>query len=448
MAKTGYITLDPAEVDQYFSNLQPDDRLVAGKIRVKKTIFSRKRKAGVTQKSLLPQVAALWNGYTQEQKDAWSAAGAECNLNGWRLFVRDQCYRIKNDIVGEATPVILHQDLVGNLHIESPADEIKIAQYHPAFYWISHKVYGKKGMYEPVKVTEAFSLPLTIGLNYKADLTDLSAEHDIGKWGEWGDAAELNYFFYRKITMSEDGYLQAISFNLSKENAGDFRYSVGIFADNAGAVGAKIANTEIKVITGEYYDWVTETIHADLENGATYWLCVQTDNTAWDVFLPYDGRIANLSKQGPQTNFPDWRDNPAGLTNTGDDYLIYATYTEKPSFAKFYAEIWSSYQGRDILTNSEINLDYSANWKNAELVVSDILGLPIAYNLFIHLKNLQGDLFVDNIKAEHDAQNWARDPFCRDINQAFTRAFYQIPKHWAAEIMEEGAGFESIYPDD
>jgi len=60
---------------------------------------------------------------------------------------------------------------------------------------------------------------------------------------------------------------------------------------------------------------------------------------------------------------------------------------------------------------------------------------------------LQGDLYFDNIKAEHSGQNWVRDTFCNDINQAFTKAFFQVPKHWIADVIEEGANFESIYKD-
>ena len=379
---------------------------------------------------------------------AWSAAGAECDLNGWRLFVRDTCYRIKNDIAGVATPSLLHQDLVGNLKVVDPANEIKIGQYHPAFYWVSHKVYGKKNMYEPVKVTEPLSLPLTIGLNYKSTLTDLSQNYNIGKESGSADWSEMFYFFFKKITMPRDGYLQSISFRMSKESAGLMHYAVGIYEDNAGAVGDKIANSEIFEISTSYDDSVEVSIHCDLENTKSYWLCVQSDNEAADCFLAYDGSNPDNQAYKNAVGFPDFSDDPTGLTYSPDDLIIYATYTEKPSFARFYAEIWSSYQGNDVLTNEIIELDYNTDWKNAELSIPSVIGIPIRYDLYIHLKNLRGDLFIDNIYSEHSAQNWIRDPFCRDINQAFTRAFYQIPKHWVAESLEDGASFESIYPAD
>jgi hypothetical protein len=117
------------------------------------------------------------------------------------------------------------------------------------------------------------------------------------------------------------------------------------------------------------------------------------------------------------------------------------------SFAKFYAEIWHSYQGADIFTILEIPLDFVSDWKNAEATLTTALGYVVGYNLFFHISNLRGTLYCDNIKAEHSGQNWVRDTFCNDINQGFTNAFFQIPKHWAAVILPEGADYESIYKD-
>jgi len=56
-------------------------------------------------------------------------------------------------------------------------------------------------------------------------------------------------------------------------------------------------------------------------------------------------------------------------------------------------------------------------------------------------------LYFDNIIVEHTGQNWARDPFCNNVAQTFTRGFYQIPKHWAAVILPEGSWYDSIYRD-
>ena len=292
MARTSFIDLSPEQEDLFFSNLTSQDRFTSPRISQKVALFSIKRIKGLTQRSLLPQVAEAWQLLTTEEKEAWSLAAAECGLNGYRLFVQDKVIRIKNEIAGNATPSLLHQSWVGYLHIAEPATEIKIAQYHPRSYWVSHKVYGKKGMYVPVVVTEDFSLPLKIQLNYKSDLVS--------------------------------------------QGAG--------------------------------------------------------------------------------------------------------------SFAKFYAEIRHSFQGSDLFSNVEIPLDLSADWKNASANISSLAGYVIGYTLYFHLYNLRGTLWCDNIKAEHSGQNWVRDTYCKDLFQGFTRAFYQIPKHWVYVENPAGSEFGSIYP--
>ena len=292
ITKTTYIDILPELEDSFFTGIRSGDRFVYSRVAKKQDFFSRKKRKGCSQKSLLPQVAELWAGLTDEQREAWSDAGAECGLNGWRLFVQDTCARIINDLAGVATPSLLHQSWVGNLHIVAPASEIKIVQLHPHFYWVSKKIKGKKGMYEPVLVNEDLSLPLKISLNYKSNLTEV----------------------------------------------------------------------------------------------------------------------------------------------------------DTPSFAKFYARFWHSYQGADRYTDLCIDLDYSHDWQNATAELTEVLGYVIRYDLYFHLSNLRGDLFFDNIKVEHSGQNWARDPFCKDINQGFTRAFYQIPKHWSGSVVPDGAMYETIYP--
>jgi len=292
MAQTSYIDLTPEQEDLFFKTLRSSDRFQYPRITRKLTLFSVKRKKGLSQRSFLPQIAELWNGFSQAEKDAWNSAAVNQVKNGYNLFVQDQSIRIKNDIAGVATPSLLHQSWVGYLNIEAPATEIKIAQYHPRAYWVSKKVTGKKGMYEPVLVTEDFALPLKIQLNYKS----------------------------------------------------------------------------------------------------------------------------NLTSQG------------AG------------------SFAKFYAVVRSSYQGIDRETNNEISLDLSADWKEADATLTEVQGYVIGYTLYFHLYNLRGTLYFDNIKVEHSSQNWARDPFCKNINEGFTKAFFQVPRHWVAVELPAGATFESFYP--
>jgi len=118
-----------------------------------------------------------------------------------------------------------------------------------------------------------------------------------------------------------------------------------------------------------------------------------------------------------------------------------------PNFAKFYIKFWHSYQGADRFSEFSIPLDYVSDWKYAEIIINSVIGYFVRYDLYFHLKGLHGDLYFDNIKIYHTAQNWARDPFCKNVSQTFTRGFYQIPKHWAPVVLPEGAWYDSIYKD-
>jgi hypothetical protein len=131
----------------------------------------------------------------------------------------------------------------------------------------------------------------------------------------------------------------------------------------------------------------------------------------------------------------------------GLNYRAELESVSSPNFAKFYIRFWHSYQGEDRFSEFSIPLDYVTDWKHGELTISGVIGYFIRYDLYFHLKGLIGDLYFDNIKVEHTAQNWARDPFCNNVNQTFTRGFYQIPKHWAPVVLPEGSWYDSIYQD-
>jgi hypothetical protein len=292
MAKTSYIDIDSATEEKYYGQLQSGDRFIFPRVIKKSSFNTRKHKKGLSAKTLLPQISVLWSAMSQGERNAWIAAGAYSSISGWKAFVADQSYRIKNDIAGVATPSVYHQDLVGQLHLEGSHPDLKLIQPHPSTYFISKKVVGKKSMYVPILFTERLILPLQIGLSYKSNLTK----------------------------------------------------------------------------------------------------------------------------------------------------------TDSDGFARFYSVVRRLYQGRNIDTFLTIELDLITDWKTVTATLSSVLGQYTQYVLYLHCYHLTGDLFCDNMKAVHSSQNWIRDPFCKDINQDFTRAFYQVPKHWTATDITEGCWFESVYP--
>lgn len=116
------------------------------------------------------------------------------------------------------------------------------------------------------------------------------------------------------------------------------------------------------------------------------------------------------------------------------------------SFARLYASIRHLYQGQNLNHDEIIEIPLVSNWAEQETTISVLAGLAVSYNLYIHLYKVTGELWFDLIKAEHSSSNWVRDPYCKKIEQDFTRGFYQVPKHWAPITMPAGSDYESVYP--
>lgn len=291
MAFVSYVDINPADEEQFYKIATPDSRFLYSKIKMKTTLFSAKKRKAISARSLLPLISAGWALLTSLEKTAWTTAGVYHGLNGWRTFVAEQSVRLKIGLDILNVPSIYHNAWFGHLSIQAPASEIKIAQYHPAGYYVHKKVSGFKKVYAPVFVQESMSLPLEIGLSYRCNLTPVG----------------------------------------------------------------------------------------DIQR------------------------------------------------------------------AKMYAVVKSSYQGVDRENIVEINFNNDNTWRIDTATLSQSLGYVFAYTLYIEIFGYTGDLYFDCVKANHGAVNWARDKWCYDINVTFTNQFYQIPKHWVALELPDGAVYDSDY---
>jgi len=299
MAKTSVLNIPEGNEEDYYKPLQTMDRFIIPRIKPKNKLLSRKRKKIIEDRTYLKICSQLWNELSNEQKQNWKEVDPYENANGFRAFVADQTIRIKQDIEGTATPNQYHQDLVGQIKVESPAEEIKLKQSHPHTYYVYQKIMGKKEMYEASKVEETLNLPLKIGISYKSN-----------------------------------------------------------------------------------------------------------------------------------------------LTSTGDG-----------SFIRFYATVRHLYQGQNLDYNLTINIPLSSNWNRTENTLNETdfeeepKGQIISYNLYFHLYKVRGTLLFDNIEATHSGSNWARDPFCKEIERTFSRQFREILDHWEVITLPDGSSYQSIYPE-
>lgn len=113
---------------------------------------------------------------------------------------------------------------------------------------------------------------------------------------------------------------------------------------------------------------------------------------------------------------------------------------------RYYAKVWSSYQGEDIFTDFSIDLDPSTDWEKKTLEISKPRGIIIGYTLFLEIVGYTGELLFDNIRAIHGGTNWARDPRCDKIEETFSKGFALVPPFWIPVSLPSGASFQSNYP--
>lgn len=114
--------------------------------------------------------------------------------------------------------------------------------------------------------------------------------------------------------------------------------------------------------------------------------------------------------------------------------------------ARYYARIWSTYQGRDIFTDFGIDITPVADWTFATIDYFDVIGKLKGYTLYMEVVGYQGELLFDNIRAVHSGTNWARDPRCDDISKTFTKAFAVVPPFWVPVSLPQGSTFTSQFP--
>lgn len=125
--------------------------------------------------------------------------------------------------------------------------------------------------------------------------------------------------------------------------------------------------------------------------------------------------------------------------------LVAVTGTPK---VKFYAIVYSQYQGRTIETEVGFDIPLTSDWTSEQATLTEVIGVSRDYNIWIELDGVRGFLEWDNVISQHTATNWARDKRCNDVNNELTTVNYQIEKSWEEQFLPTGAAFDSVYPAD
>jgi hypothetical protein len=114
--------------------------------------------------------------------------------------------------------------------------------------------------------------------------------------------------------------------------------------------------------------------------------------------------------------------------------------------ARYFARVWSGYQGQDIVTDLEIPLSASTDWTLETVELTSVVGHLISYTLFLEISGYRGEILFDNIRALHGGSNWARDPRCDDITKTFVKGFALVPPFWIPVSLPSGASFSTVFP--
>ena len=282
MAFIRFVDIDPAQEQQFFSGLTPDSRFLYSKIKKKTGLFSAKKKKALLVRSLLPQLSQVWATLTTEEKNAWTTSGSYSGLNGWRQFVAEQCIRLKLGLSVPNTPSNYHNAWFGHLAIGGSATQIKIAQYHPAGYYVHRKVAGFKKVYAPVFVQEPMSLPLTIGMSYMCDLTP-TGESQYAK-------------FYAVVRSSYQGVDRENIVEINFNTDGNWHTETAIISNTLGYVIGYTLYIHIFGYTGDFYFDHVKAIH-----GAVNWA---RDKNCYDINVTFTNQFYQIPKHWVAIELP------------------------------------------------------------------------------------------------------------------------------------------------
>ena len=382
--------------------LEQSDRFINSVIQGHKSLPSDSRKKVIKKYSLFGFLAPLWRSLTTEQKAVWATAGVHSSLTNWQLFISDNAARLRNDLTLEIPPSELWQVRAGYFLIESPSSELILKQEHPLSYWVANKIVGASWKSELVEITETFSLPLDLEIRYKSDLSLVSG------------------FVAPVTTNTISGTITLSGSPVSGAVVRCVRQSDNIILTQKTTGGDGLYEFT-GLATDEVYDVVVE--YAD-------------GGTKYNAFSLWN-------RNGQLTDF---QLESYTVPNGDNADFTLSEYSFTPAKARYYAKVWTSYQGEDIYTDFEIPFDSVSDWSLETLEISGLRGIIVGYTLFLEISGYRGELLFDNIRAVHGGTNWARDPRCDDISKTFTKGFAIVPPFWVPVSLPTGSQFSTQFP--
>ena len=110
------------------------------------------------------------------------------------------------------------------------------------------------------------------------------------------------------------------------------------------------------------------------------------------------------------------------------------------------AKVTHFHNGQIYYTEYPVNMPLDDDWAEQEIEISAPGGYVGTYELQIRLNDVVGEIWFDNIVAEHGGVNYARDEYCDDIVREFFDEWFNVAHNWEPTNVPSGAIWESIYP--
>jgi len=103
------------------------------------------------------------------------------------------------------------------------------------------------------------------------------------------------------------------------------------------------------------------------------------------------------------------------------------------------AKIIHFYEGHLFYTMYPIVIPLVSDWGYQEKIIEAPGGYVGTYELQIRLNDVTGEMWFDNIIAEHGGTNFARDKYCDDITRVFFDEFFNVAMNWEPTNVPTGA---------
>jgi hypothetical protein len=126
-------------------------------------------------------------------------------------------------------------------------------------------------------------------------------------------------------------------------------------------------------------------------------------------------------------------------------YKADLTPTGPTQECRFYANVWSSYQGMDYENKQGIDLNPDTDWVYEEAEVGGIRGIILGYDLWITIRGYTGTIMFDNLRAIHGGTNWVRDRRMDAMQTVFEKQFAIVQPYWESIEQPIGAIYGSVF---